>query len=76
MTRFLTLTAAAAFALASSAALAAPQIPTWANPYPAEPVATDGSPLPAQHVGQGWTASTVERVLSGRSAVAGHVSRH
>ena len=75
MSRILTLTAAAAFALASSAALAGPQIPTWANPYPAEPVATDGSPLPGQYAGKGWTASTVEQVLVGRSAFVGHAAR-
>lgn len=45
MTRYASFGFAVSFALLSSMALASPQIPTPANPYPDEPVATDGTPL-------------------------------
>ncbi len=37
-----------ALALASAAQAQSPQVPTQANPYPANPIATDGSPLPRE----------------------------
>ncbi len=67
MFRTLALTSAFVLGLGVAAQAQSPQIPTIANPNPANPVATDGSPLPHNNT------INAAPLLSGRSAAVNPV---